>query len=360
MIIFEKIIDDLNAVHWGQNSGYDILKSILVFLGLIILLKIIQIIVLKRLKIFSLKTKTDLDDVAVKILENISTWFYIVFSLFFASKFLQISSTVVSIIKVIFILFVIYQITKVTEAVVNYFIDKYTQKINQGENQKRQAKSMLKLLNVFIKIAFWIIGLIMILANMGVDVTSLIAGFGIGGIAVALAVQNILADLFSSFSIYLDKPFEIGDFIVIGQNSGVVERIGFKTTRIRTLQGEELVIANKELNEARIQNFKRMTTRRYEFSLGVVYNTAPEKLILIPKMVNNIIKQMENTQFIFCHFDEFATSSLNFKIAYTIDSPSYDDYMIVKEKINLEIFQQFAENKIEFAYPTQTVYVNKQ
>jgi small-conductance mechanosensitive channel len=171
-------------------------------------------------------------------------------------------------------------------------------------------------------------------------------------------VQNILADLFASFSIVLHKPFVIGDFIIVDNFLGTIEHIGLKTTRVRSLSGEQLIFSNTDLLKTRIRNYKRMYERRIVFSIGVVYQTSHEKLTKIPKIIENIINKQEQTRFDRAHFKEYGPYSLNFEIVYWIENPDYDIYMEIQQAINLEIFQQFENEGIKFAYPSQSIYIN--
>ena len=192
----------------------------------------------------------------------------------------------------------------------------------------------------------------------GVEITTLVASLGVGGIAVALAVQNILADLFASLSITLDKPFVIGDFINVGELRGTVEHIGIKTTRLRSLSGEQLVFANNDLLQSRIRNYRRMDERRVAFSLGVVYETPPGAVEQIPGLLAKIIGDQPQVRFDRAHFNEYGPSSLNFEIVYYVLSPDYTLYMDIHQAINLAILRCFAEEGIEFAYPTQTLQIH--
>ena len=237
--------------------------------------------------------------------------------------------------------------------VIHYYIAKRF----GGDDDK--ARGAAELLGLIARIALWVLGFLLILSNFGIDITSLIAGLGIGGIAVALALQNILGDLFSSFAIYFDKPFEIGDFIVVGDKSGIVKKIGIKTTRVTSLQGEEIVFSNKELTTAQIQNFKKLKERRKVFSVGVTYNTPAEVVEQIPSFIEGVIKNIDNVRFDRSHFMEFADSALVFETVYYILSADYNDYMDVNQSIHLGIKKIFDEKGIEFAFPTQTLYVKK-
>lgn len=351
-------LENLKTISLWGNSGYDYLVAVVVFVAFLFLLKIFQAIILSRLQKLALKTSTDFDDILIEIFRKIKPPFYFFVAVYFAIKSLVLPELINKVLLVLFIVVVVYEVIRGVERIVNYLFRKYLEK-NQDEDTDMHSEAMIKLMQVLIKVALWIFGLIMILSNLGVDVTSLVAGMGIGGIAIALALQNVLGDLFSAFSIYMDKPFKVGDYIVIGADSGVVEKIGMKTTRIRTLQGEQLVVSNKELTSARIQNFRRMEKRRVSFSLGVTYDTTPEKLAAIPKIVEDIINKVDLAEFDRCHFVEYADSSLNFEIVMYVDSKEYNDYMDARQEINLDIYKTFAKEGIEFAYPTQTIFVNK-
>jgi small-conductance mechanosensitive channel len=210
------------------------------------------------------------------------------------------------------------------------------------------------------RILLWGVVLLVALANMGVDVTALVAGLGVSGIAVALAVQNVLGDLFASFSIVLDKPFVIGDFIIVGEYMGTVENVGLKTTRIRSLSGEQLIFSNTDLLQSRIRNYKRMYERRVVFSIGIVYQTPYQKVEHIPEMIREIVEGCDQVRFDRAHFRNYGASSLNFEVVYWILNPDYNVYMDTQQTINLQIYKRFQEEGIEFAYPTQTVYLRQE
>ena len=221
------------------------------------------------------------------------------------------------------------------------------------------STTTLSLLGYVAQVILWIIVLLLILDNLGVNITGLVAGLGIGGIAVALAVQNILGDLLASLSIVLDKPFIVGDFIVIDSVSGTVEYIGLKTTRLRSPSGEQLIISNNDLLKSRIRNFRRMQERRVVFNLGVIYQTPLEKLTLINTIIRESIESQKTARFDRVHFKEYGNSSMNFEIVYDVLDSDYTLYMDTQQAINLEIFRRFGEEGIEFAYPTQTIFVQR-
>jgi small-conductance mechanosensitive channel len=210
------------------------------------------------------------------------------------------------------------------------------------------------------RVALWVVAGLLILDNLGIEVTALIAGLGIGGIAVALAAQNVLGDLFASLAIVLDKPFVLGDFIIVGEFMGTVEKIGIKTTRIRSLSGEQVIFANSDLLKSRVRNFKRMYERRISFNIGVTYQTPHEKLAAIPRMIEQIIRQQEQTRFDRAHFQSFGDSALVFETVYYVTVSDYTVYMNIQQAINLSLFQRFEAEGIEFAYPTQTLFVHRE
>ena len=205
--------------------------------------------------------------------------------------------------------------------------------------------------------AVWVIIVLMILENFGVNITTLVASLGIGGIAVALALQNVLGDLFSSLSIVLDKPFVVGDFIAVDDISGTVEYVGLKTTRIRGLGGEQVVFSNSDLLGSRIRNFKRMETRRIVFAIGVTYEIGRQQLRAIPAILREVVEAQPQVRFDRAHFKSYGASSIDFETVYIVQTADYGAYMDIQQAINLALFDRFAEEGIDFAYPTQTVYL---
>jgi small-conductance mechanosensitive channel len=233
-----------------------------------------------------------------------------------------------------------------------YFIKKQ----ERGEEKARQLRGMTVLINIFV----WVIGLVFIMDNLGFDISAVIAGLGIGGIAIALAAQTILGDLFSYFVIFFDRPFEVGDFITVQDKVGTVEYTGIKTTRIRALTGEQLVFSNTDLTNSRIHNFKKMQERRVVFKLGVIYQTTAAQLEEIPKIVRGIIESHSDVRFDRGHFASYGDFSLNFEFVYYVFGSDYVKYMDTQQSINLKIYNEFEKRKIGFAYPTQTLFVNKE
>lgn len=213
------------------------------------------------------------------------------------------------------------------------------------------------LLRFGLQVLIWSITTLLILDNLGVNITALVAGLGVGGIAIGLAAQNVLSDLFASLSIVFDRPFVPGDFIVFGDFMGTVEKTGLKTTRVRSLSGEQIVVSNADLLSSRIRNFKQMYRRRVVFKLGIVYDTPVEKLRKVSALLKEIISVRAGVEFDRAHFASYGDFSLNFEIVFYVLSPDYNKYMDIQQDINLAIFETFAQEGIEFAFPTQTTVV---
>ncbi len=228
-----------------------------------------------------------------------------------------------------------------------------------GDESDQGSRAMTQSLLTFMgRTALWLIVLLLVLDNVGINVTALVASMGIGGIAVALAVQNILGDLFASLSIAIDKPFVIGDFITVDDLMGTVEHVGLKTTRIRSLGGEQLIFSNNDLLKSRIRNYKRMQERRIVFTVGVTYDTPAELLEQIPTLIKQTIEALPDTRFDRSHFQGFGPFSLDFETVYFVLKSDYNIYMDRQQTINLQLVRAFAERNIEFAFPTQTLHLN--
>jgi small-conductance mechanosensitive channel len=340
-----------------DNSLGQYLLALAVFAGLFLLLKIFRLIVVKKLKRITAKTKTEFDDFLVEVIESIGWLFYFLISLYLAVQFLTLPLFAEKIVYWALLIVVVYYLAKAVQKFIDYGFKKI---LNKGEREdKKFDPSALKVLSKLIKVVLWLLAIIIVLENFGYNISAIAAGLGIGGLAIAFALQNILSDIFASFSIYFDKPFQSGDFIIVGSDMGVVKKIGIKSTRIQTLQGEELVISNKQLTEERIHNYKKMSKRRIVFSFGVVYETPVEKLRKIPAIVKEIIDKVELADLDRAHFRDFGDFSLNFEVVYYLESGDYNTYMDVQQKINLALKERFEKEGIEFAYPTQTVFVNK-
>lgn len=326
---------------------------VLIYIGLGLIKKIL----INRISKWAERTQTDLDNLIVDLLRRVSKLLLFAVSLYGATLILTLPPKLQSALRIFVILAFLLQAAGWGNGLILYYIQRYKREKLDTDPASVTTVSALGFVG---KLVLWTIILLLALDNLGIDITGLIAGLGIGGIAIALAVQNILGDLFASLSIVLDKPFVIGDFIIVDNFLGSVEHIGLKTTRIKSLSGEQLVFSNSDLLNSRIRNFKRMYERRVVFSLGVIYQTSLEKLQMIPEIIRNIIEQQEKTRFDRAHFKEYGNFSLNFEAVYYVLDPNFNVYMDIHQAINLEIFKQFKQEHIEFAYPTQTLFLEKE
>lgn len=346
----------LNKIYYG-NTVQDWLIAAGILIVVFAILKIIQRIGVNRLSKLSLLTHNKIDDLLVGVLENTKFFFLLIGSAYVASLTLTFKPSVTSVSEKVIVLVLILQGGFWTSAAVSFGL---ARNVEKRMDQDASSTTTITFLGFVARIILWIIVLLSMLANLGVNITGLITGLGIGGIAIALAVQNILGDLLASLSIVLDKPFVIGDFIVVDTLAGTIEHIGLKTTRVRSLSGEQLVFSNNDLLKSRVRNYGRMSERRIVFKLGVVYQTSLEKLKAIKEIITDIVNNQENTRLDRVHFKEYGDSSLNFEVVYYVTTPEYNVYMDIQERMNQEIFRRFEEEGIEFAYPTQTLYIQRE
>jgi small-conductance mechanosensitive channel len=330
----------------GNKLTYWII-GIVVAISLLIILRILKGLLVHHFNILAQKTDTDIDDLIVDLLNKTNFLLLFILSLYVGSYFLALPENIDKIKTGMAFVVILFQIAIWGSGIINYLVKKTF--------QTTLTQTQTSAIGFFGKFVLWSALFIIALQNLGINVTSLIAGVGIGGIAIALAVQNILGDLFASVSIMLDKPFIVGDFIIVDEHAGNVENIGLKTTRVRSLSGEQLVFSNNDLLSSRIKNYKQMQERRILFTIGVTYDTPSEKLESIPIIIKEIIDKLEKTRFDRAHFKEFGDFSLNFEIVYYMLVPTYIDYVDAQQAINLELYRRFEKEEIEFAYPTQTI-----
>ncbi len=326
-----------------------IYKALFVMFVSLFVFYFVQKYVLARLKSWSTHTKNKVDDAVVAMVGSIKPSLYWLASIYLGLlvfPFPPFAQTVLNDIFLAVVLF--YGIRAIGIAFDVYF------KHATAKGSERAAGGFL---TTIIKITLWIIAILLLLSNSGINITSLVAGLGIGGIAIAFALQNVLTDLFSSFAIYFDKPFVVGDFITVGENLGVVERIGIKTTRIRALQGEEIVISNRELTSVRVQNFRSMTGRRIATTIGIEYGTPRAVVATLPSKIHARIDAIDGVTVDRVHFSSFGDSALTFDMVYHILSGDYTEYMDRQQEINLSIMELFEEEHVSFAFPSQTVYM---
>ena len=345
---------------FGSFDLAPLVAAFVIFLALTLAFWILQKIVIVQLTRLSAHTSTKADDVVVGAIAGIRPWVYSLVALFISLQAFTLPETADKILTFLVLFAVVWQAIEIAVHFLDYLACRFLEKDEDGDGVVDPNSAMASdMVTLMARITLWALGILFVLSNLGIEVTSLIAGLGIGGIAIAFALQGILSDLFASFSLYFDKPFRIGDFVVIGTDSGTVERIGIKTTRIRTLQGEELVVSNTELTTARVQNFKKMKERRIQFQFGVTYETSKENMHTIPEIVRELFKATEGAHLDRVHFVAFGDFALMFEVIYYVESSDFTEYLDVQQAINFGLLDRFTELGIEFAYPRQTVFVKK-
>lgn len=322
----------------------------------IALLWIARQLVSRRLAAFAERTATHWDDAGVVLIEQTKLPFIIVVGIFVGAAFLQLPERIQSIVASLLIIALLLQVGIWGMALIAQVLDSYRQ---LAQKKNRSAVTTINVIGLISKIVLWSIVVLLALDNLGVNVTALVAGLGIGGVAVALALQNILGDLFASLSIMFDKPFVVGDFIIVGDLMGSVEHIGVKTTRIHSLSGEQLVFSNSDLLNSRIRNFGRMFERRVVFSIGVTYDTPREKLKRIPHIIQTAVESQNDTRFDRAHFMKYGDYALLFETVFYVLTPDYNTYMDIQQEIYFAIHAQFEQADIHFAYPTQKLFVTQ-
>ncbi|PIQ88421.1 MAG: mechanosensitive ion channel protein MscS [Candidatus Omnitrophica bacterium CG11_big_fil_rev_8_21_14_0_20_42_13] len=338
------------------NSVLAYLIFLATFIVSVIVLHIIKNIVIAKIKKITEKTKNSLDDFILGLCEKIIMPLLYFGAFYFSISQLSMADALKHFLSSLFIIVMASVIARLASAIVIFFL-KNTWLKDQFATASGAGKSVT-LFNI-VRLVFWGAALVFILDNLGFNIAAVIAGLGIGGVAVALAAQTILGDLFNYFVIFFDKPFEEGDFIITGEFMGVIENIGIKTTRVRSLGGEQLVFSNSDLASSRIRNYKRMEKRRVLFLLGVTYQTSLQQLKKIPGIIKDIVANVKDTVFDRAHFKEYGDFNLVIEIVYFVLSSDYNKYMDIQQEINFAIKEAFEKESIEFAYPTQTLFVEK-
>ncbi len=337
----------------GGNTLAEWAIAIGVFLVIFVALQLARVLLVKRLHALAKKSAFKFDDVLSGFFNSLKTPVFILVALFVAIRGVEIPESLQLILEVAWVVVIVAQVVRLLEEITVMLLERQF-------HSKHSNAPLPAVFRIAIRILLWSVGLLLILSNIGVDITSLVAGLGIGGLAVSLALQNILTDMFSSFSIAVDRPFEVGDFIIVGDHKGTVKHIGLKTTRITALEGEEVVISNTELTTARVQNYKKMQKRRIEFTFGCSYDAKPSQMKQIAKDVAALIDAHELAEIDRVNFKEFGNSELVFEAVYYLLTNAYNKYMETQEDINVQIMEYFEQNGLEMAFPTQTLYIKKE
>ncbi|MDP2658580.1 MAG: mechanosensitive ion channel family protein [Candidatus Deferrimicrobium sp.] len=349
------MIEDILRREFYHNRISEYLVCLAIILGGILAVRIVGALALKRLKAWAKKTPTTYDDFLVDRIRGTGIPLVYLGIVQASLRVLTLSPRLERVIDMAGIVLLTLLVIVFTVSLVRYGFEEYSRKRGEDATRDRALKGVVGLTKALV----WGIGALFMLDNLGFRISTVVAGLGIGGIAIALAAQAILGDLFGYFVILFDRPFEIGDFVVVGDYMGVIERFGIKTTRIASLDGEQIVVSNKDLTDSRVRNYKRMAKRRVAFRLGVTYQTPASLLREIPGIVTEIFREIEGATLDRVHFFSYGDFSLIYEIVYYVDGNDYTRYMDLQQKANLRIYEEFGKRRITFAYPTQTLYLTR-
>ena len=351
---------DLNAilaVELFKNTVLNYLYAAILFAAAIAILYFLRHVVFARLKELAAKTETDLDDLAMEVINMVRPLEYGLVSLYLGVRHLNRAPGFDKSFTFVILVVFTYRAITITQRLLNYWINKIVAQRGLTESAKN---SVVNSTQVILRALIWAAATLFVLNNLGVNVSAVLTCLGIGGVAVALAAQAILGDLFNFFVILLDKPFIVGDYLeAAGTLSGTVEQIGLKSVRIRSLSGELIIVSNSKLLGMELKNYKHMNKRRVVFKTGVVYQTGPEKLRKIPALIKAAVVGRTGAEFERSSLYNTGDSSLDFETVYHIASGDYKIYMDTQEQVLLAVLESFAKENITFAYPTQTLFIDK-
>lgn len=298
--------------------------------------------------------ETEILEIPLQVLSRTTVLFFVVLSLFAGLQMLAVGPKTQGIADSAITIALFWQAGVWAVAAASAWLER---KRRHSLATDRAAAGSLGIIGFIANVLIWALVVMLTLDNLGIDITALVAGLGIGGIAVALAVQNVLGDLFASLSITLDRPFIVGDFLIVGEFLGSVEYIGIKSTRLRSLSGEQIIMSNSDLLSSRVRNYGRMSERRVVFATTVTYETPIEHIERIPVLIRELVEGQKDTRFDRSHFQKHGAASLDFETVYYVLSADFNKYMDIQQAINVGLHRKFAELGIEFAYPTQKLFV---
>jgi small-conductance mechanosensitive channel len=333
---------------WSLAAG----TTVLVFLCLWVLRRIVRIYHKRQLA----TKRVELAEIPLEVLSRTSLLFLIVMASFAGLNFLTKSPHTLKLLESATTIVLFWQVGLWAAAAVMAWVER---KRRSSLSTDRAFAGSLGIVAFISQGIIWALIVLLALSNLGINITALVTGLGIGGVAVALALQNILGDLFASLSITFDKPFFVGDFVVIDEFLGTVEHIGIKSTRLRSLSGEQIVVSNADLLKSRLRNYGRMNERRVVFTVGVTYETPADQLESIPAAIKEIVVAQKGTRFDRSHFAKHAAASLDIETVYYVLSADYNGYMDIQQAISLAIHREFERRGIEFAYPTQRLLLER-
>ena len=334
------------VIYW--NTIWMIILSVFIFLVLYLVVDLL----LKKLDLEKESGKKRVQFLS-KVMNKFPRWIFIIIEIYIAISFLTFSPKITLVLKSIFLFVVTIFVIKIIIKCVNFSLEKFF----------RKDKTAKKSIETIVTILIWALWIFVFLTNIWVDLTPVLAWFGIAWIAVAFALQNILTDLFSSFSIILSKPFIVGDYIKIWEWSSekvwTVKQISLKSTTIKTIQWQDVIIPNSNILATEVINYRTMKNRRQRISIWVTYDTWIKKLKIIPEIIKGIVSKQKDVEYERCYLEKMWDFSINFLMSYNILNPDYETSLKINEKIYFELIEKFEKEWIEFAFPSQTIYVKE-
>lgn len=342
--------------YYGNALTSWLLASV-VAIAILAALRLIKAVVLRRVEKLAERTPTRLDDTLVETLNETRWWFYLTVASWGFLEFVVLPDDAERIVHTVATMLLLLQVALWAQSFVQHASDAWVAHASEDGTPRRKTAAAAA--RFVVRLATWSVVVVLALDNLGVEISGLVAGLGIGGVAAALAVQNVLGDLFSSLSIYFDRPFDLGDFIIVGDELGTVERIGWRSTRLVSLGGEQIIFANSDLAQSRIRNYRRMSERRMVSELGVTYQTPHAALKQIPAMLKEAVEAQEGVRFDRAHFKGFGDWALEFEFVWYVLSGDYNLMMDKQQAILLFIHERLETMGVEVAFPSQTLYVDK-
>lgn len=346
-------LEFLQHVYFGNSVAAYALAALTFFVAITVFLTARRLL-LARLKAMAESTETDLDDFFVELLGKIKAPESVLIGFYFATRPLSFDPKVDRFLSMAVVVVLAYRVLRMLQTAADYGV----RRAMTGPGSDQASKDTAKTVSLLVRGVLWVLGLIFILDNLGINVTSMVAGLGIGGIAVALAAQAVLGDLFSALAIHLDEPFVVGDFITVDGFMGTVERIGIKTTHLRSLSGELLVMGNSKLTSSPIRNYKKMRERRVVLKFGLLYSTPDAALAEVSGAVRALVEKDKSLRFDRAHFSGLGESSLDFEVVYYILDADYNKHMDSQQRLLLELVADVRKRGLDFAYPTRTLFID--
>lgn len=346
--------DALAALPLFRNSVLDWIVATTITTGALLVLLLARRLVRRYYQGMTATAGTEFLEIPLQVLSRTTLLFLLILAPFLGAQYLTKGPTAERILGSALTIALFWQAGVWAAAAAAAWLDR---KRRRSMATDRAAVGSLGIIGFILNVVIWALVLLLTLDNLGVDITALVAGLGIGGIAVALAVQNVLGDLFASLSITLDRPFVVGDFLIVGDFLGSVEYIGIKSTRLRSLSGEQIIMSNSDLLSSRVRNYGRMSERRVVFATRVTYETPFELLDQVPALIRKIVESQQDTRFDRSHFASHAPASLDFETVYYVLSADYNRYMDIQQAINLRLHRELDRLGVKFAYPTQRLLI---